>query len=127
MVRILVVEDDPLNRKLISLILRRAGFDVEGAADAWEAERWLKTGPPDVILMDLDLPGKDGMTYTTELRRREGTRSTPILAITAYPLTWGESATRASGCNDYLTKPVQDSELVERIRSWLPKPMPQHA
>ncbi|MGI0133280.1 MAG: response regulator [Thermoplasmata archaeon] len=124
MSRILVVEDDPLNRKLVSLILRRAGYEVDTASDASDAERRIGTSPPDLILMDLDLPGKDGITYASELRRRKRTAGTPIVAVTAYPLTWGETATRASGCNDYVTKPYNDSELLRRVRRWLARSMP---
>ena len=119
MARILVVEDNPLNMKLVTVILRRAGHDVATAADAEEAGRQLEHGSPDLILMDLGLPGKDGYVFTRELRERTPTKDLPIVAVTAYAMKGDWERARDAGCNDYVTKPIDGPHLVERVQHWL--------
>ncbi|MGI0131912.1 MAG: response regulator [Thermoplasmata archaeon] len=114
-----MIDDDPLARKLVSLILHRAGYEVALAADAFEAERELTPSPPDLILMDLNLPGKDGCTFTQELRHRSETADIPIVAVTAFTVGWDEKAARKAGCNDYLPKPINDAILGRTLRLWL--------
>jgi two-component system, cell cycle response regulator DivK len=115
MARILVVEDDRLSLKLVTVVLKRAGHEVKGAENAREAEQVLRGFSPHLIVMDLDLPGQDGASYTHDLRGRPGTTHLPILAVTAYPIDWGERVARAAGCDDYLTKPIPEHLLCERV------------
>ena len=117
MTRILVVEDNPQNLKLAQLILRTAGYSAVGATDADEADRRLEElGVPDLILMDLGLPGKDGYSYTRELRARPSTRAVPILAVTSFAMKGDEAKALEAGCTAYLTKPIHRLSLLNAIR-----------
>ena len=120
MTRILIVEDNPLNLKLASVILERAGFTVDRAADAEEAERSSGSARPDLILMDLGLPGKDGYVFTRELRQRADLRHTPILAVTSFAMKGDEAKALEAGCTAYLTKPINGRSLLARVRALLP-------
>jgi CheY-like chemotaxis protein len=117
--RILVVEDNPQNLKLASVILRSAGYEVLPAMDAEEADRMLRQSVPDLILMDLGLPGKDGYTFTRELRERPSTADLPILAVTSFAMKGDEEKAREAGCSEYLTKPIDRLELLGRVRELL--------
>src|SRR5579863_3866667 len=97
--------------KLASVILRKAGYDVIAAVDSDEAESAIETQVPDLILMDLGLPGKDGYTLTRELKRRPRTASVPILAVTSYAMKGDEAKARDAGCSGYLAKPIDRLEL----------------
>ncbi|MCI4318957.1 MAG: response regulator [Thermoplasmata archaeon] len=115
--RILLVEDNPQNMKLASVILRKAGYEVIAAADSDEAESSIEAQVPDLILMDLGLPGKDGYTLTRELKRRPRTASVPILAVTSYAMKGDEAKARDAGCSGYLAKPIDRLELLRTVRS----------
>jgi CheY-like chemotaxis protein len=115
MARVLVVEDNPQNRKLSSIILQSAGHTVTVAADSEEAERAIARAIPDLILMDLALPGKDGYSLTQDLRTRPETARLPILAVSAFAMPGDAEKARAAGCTDYLTKPIRRESLLERV------------
>jgi CheY-like chemotaxis protein len=115
MARILVVEDNPLNLKLASVLLRTAGHEVVPAFDAEEAEEALAHGPPDLILMDLGLPGKDGYSLTRELRQRPSTSQVPILAVTSFAMKGDEERAIAAGCSAYLAKPIDGPTFLRRV------------
>ena len=117
--RILLVEDNPLNLKLASVILRSVGYEVERATDAEEAEELLKARLPDLILMDMGLPGKDGYTLTRELRRAPATSHIPVLAVTYFAMKGDEEKAREAGCSGYLTKPINREELLREVRNLL--------
>jgi CheY-like chemotaxis protein len=119
MARILVVEDDRLLLKLLSLVLTRAGHEVVGVSDAREAEQAVGSFLPQLIVMDIRLPGKDGFTFTRELRARPATAKLPIVAITSYSLEWDERTAREAGCTDYLAKPVSGPVLCGLVNRWL--------
>jgi two-component system cell cycle response regulator DivK len=119
MARILVVEDNPQNLKLASVLLKRAGHQVVPAYDSKEAEEALADGLPDLILMDLGLPGKDGYALTRELRQRPETSEVPILAVTSYAMKGDHEKALAAGCSDYLPKPIHASEFLQRIKQLL--------
>jgi two-component system, cell cycle response regulator DivK len=120
MARILIVEDNALNRKLVTVILHTDGHETVGAADADEAELRIAEEIPDLILMDMGLPGKDGYTLTQELRGRASTRRVPIVALTSFAMRGDRERAMAAGCNEYLTKPINRATLVECVRSLLP-------
>jgi two-component system cell cycle response regulator DivK len=120
MARILIVEDNALNRKLVTVILHTDGHETVGAADADEAELRIAEEIPDLILMDMGLPGKDGYTLTQELRGRASTRRVPIVALTSFAMKGDRERAMAAGCNEYLTKPINRATLVECVRSLLP-------
>lgn len=119
MARILIVEDNAQNLKLASVLLRADGHDVVGAADAMEAEGALGQALPDLILMDLGLPGKDGYAFTRELRHREATVGIPILAVTSFAMKGDRERALEAGCSDYLTKPIDRLDLLERVHRLL--------
>jgi CheY-like chemotaxis protein len=118
--RILIVEDNPLNRKLAMVILRPEGHEILTASDAEEAERIIEAGVPDLILMDLGLPGKDGYEFTRLLRHRSATKHIPIVAVTAFAMKGDRERALEAGCTDYLTKPIRRDALLECVRGFLP-------
>jgi CheY-like chemotaxis protein len=119
MARILVVEDNAQNLKLATLLLRSGGHDVVPAVDAREAEGVLGRETPDLILMDLGLPGKDGYVLTRELRQRSETATVPILAVTSFAMKGDREKALEAGCSDYLTKPIDRQELLQRVQRLL--------
>jgi|GEM_PF-6612593 two-component system cell cycle response regulator DivK len=123
MARILVIEDNPQNLKLTTIILKSAGHAVTGAMNAPDAERALALEIPDLIVMDIALPGKDGYALTRELRHRPETARLPILALSAFAMPGDAEKALTAGCTDYLTKPVRRAPLLERIDRLLgPRP-----
>jgi CheY-like chemotaxis protein len=119
MAHILIVEDNPLNLKLATVILKGAGYDVATAMDAGEAEESIRDQLPDLILMDLGLPGKDGYALTREIRGRASTGHVPVLAVTSFAMKGDEEKAREAGCSGYLTKPIHREELLRQVRALL--------
>jgi CheY-like chemotaxis protein len=119
MARILVVEDNPQNLVLSTVILNSGGHEVIPAQDASAAEQLLARETPDLILMDLALPGKDGYTLTRELRQRPETARVPILAVTSFAMPGDAEKALAAGCTAYLTKPIRRAVLLERVTALL--------
>jgi CheY-like chemotaxis protein len=115
MARILVVEDNAQNLKLTTIILQSAGHVVTGAVDSVEADRALAREIPDLIIMDVALPGKDGYSLTRELRQKPATSRLPILALSAFAMPGDAEKALQAGCTDYLTKPVRRGPLLERV------------
>jgi CheY-like chemotaxis protein len=109
--RILVVDDNPANSKLARIVLVAAGHDVVTAADAEEARAALGERRPDLILMDLQLPGMDGLELTRRLKADPVTASIPVVALTAYAMRGDEERALAAGCTGYLTKPIDTRAL----------------
>lgn len=103
---ILIVDDSPLNLKLARTLLVHAGYAVKGAADAEDAMRVLETFQPRLILMDLQLPGIDGLELTRRLKADPVRRAITIVAFTAYAMTGDREKALAAGCDGYVTKPI---------------------
>ena len=103
---VLVVEDNFVNLKLITILLTKAGHTVHAAIDAEEAQKLLVTLHPTLILMDIQLPGMDGLQATAELKRDQATRAIPVIALTALAMKGDEERIRAAGCDDYIAKPM---------------------
>jgi CheY-like chemotaxis protein len=116
---ILVVDDNPDNLKLILVILAASGYDLTTASDAHEALSFLEHRAPDLILLDLQLPGMDGLELTRRLRARDDTRAIPIVAVTAYAMKGDETKARDAGCNDYIVKPIDKRLLRAMVKSYL--------
>src|SRR5262249_25912117 len=116
-----LVEDHPLNRKLFRDILEMQ-FEVVEAPTAEAALEWLRDGRPDLILMDMGLPGMDGLTLTRLLKESPETADVPIVGLSAHALQRDIEAARQAGCSDYITKPITDDPftLLERIARALP-------
>jgi two-component system, cell cycle response regulator DivK len=117
--RVLIVEDNPQNLKLVNVILRGEGYDVISAGDAVEARQRLEEGLPDLILMDIGLPGMDGYSLTRELRRRPETTAIPIVAVTSFAMKGDEVKSREAGCRGHITKPIDRRELLQTVRELL--------
>jgi two-component system, cell cycle response regulator DivK len=112
--RILIIDDNPQNLKLARVILVAAGYEVRTAADAEEAIETLSTFVPRLILMDLQLPGMDGLELTRRLKADPERSAIVILALTAYAMKGDEDKARAAGCDGYITKPI-DTDALPRL------------
>ena len=108
---ILIVDDNPVNLKLVRVLLIAEGYEVRTAADAEEALEILGTWRPRLILMDLQLPGMDGLELTQRLKADPATREIVILALTAYAMKGDEEKALAVGCDGYLSKPIDTRAL----------------
>jgi CheY-like chemotaxis protein len=115
---ILLVEDNPHNRKIFSGMLTHAGFRVVEAEDGQQALDRAATEKPDLILMDLSIPGVDGWEVTRRLKSGE-TRQTPIIALTAHAMRGDEERAIQAGCDGYLTKPISPKKVVEEVKKYL--------
>jgi CheY-like chemotaxis protein len=116
---ILVVDDNPENLKLIMMILASSGYVLTTASDAVEALRFVEQSAPDLILLDLQLPGMDGLELTRRLRSRVETQTIPIVAVTAYAMKGDELKARDAGCNGYMVKPIDKRTLRALVKSYL--------
>jgi CheY-like chemotaxis protein len=117
--RILIVEDNPMNMKLSKFVLRGAGYETVGAEDAFQAARVIADEMPDLIIMDIGLPGKDGYQFTSELKSQASTRQIPILVLTSYAMPSDRAKAFTAGCDGFLTKPVTGVDLLEQVHSLL--------
>ncbi|MDF3071923.1 MAG: two-component hybrid sensor and regulator [Polyangiaceae bacterium] len=116
---ILVVDDNPINAKLARIILEEAEFVVHVAGDAEQALHLLQHCEPRLILMDLKLPGVDGLTLTRALREDARFQRTWIVALTAYAVKGDEARASAAGCDGYVTKPIDTDALAATVTSYL--------
>ena len=116
---LLIVDDNPENLKLILMVLASCGHELVTATDAIQALHAIERRMPDLILLDLQLPGMDGLELTRRLRANAKTRSIPIVAVTAYAMKGDEDKARDAGCDDYLVKPIDKRLLREVVKSYL--------
>ena len=116
---ILIVDDNATNLKLARVLLAKEGYSIQTASDAEEALKVLESFTPRLILMDLQLPGMDGLTLTRQLKSTPGTRDIVIVALTAYAMKGDEEKARASGCDGYITKPIDTQALPSQIAGYL--------
>ena len=116
---ILIVDDNPVNLKLIRILLTGEGYDVHIAGDAEEALRVLQGLRPRIILMDIQLPGIDGLELTRQLKANPLTRDIRILGLTAYAMKGDEEKIIAAGCDGYIAKPIDTRTLPGVIARYL--------
>jgi two-component system, cell cycle response regulator DivK len=119
--RVLVVDDNALTIELVGFVLGQAGFDLQTAGDAAAALQRIAERRPDLILMDIQLPGLDGLALTRRLKADAATRDIVIIAFTAYAMKGDELTMRAAGCDGYLSKPIDVARLADTLRGWLPR------
>jgi len=119
MTTLLLVEDNEMNRDAISRLLERRGFSVLTAEDGEQGLQICRESRPDLVLVDLGLPGIDGFEVTRQIKADPRTAHIRVIALTARALTSDQEAALASGCDDYDTKPVDLARLVSKIRGLL--------
>jgi two-component system cell cycle response regulator DivK len=124
MATVLVVEDNPANMKLTSVLLRRAGHEVLAAVDAETGLRLAHDEQPDLILMDIQLPGMDGLAATAILKRDAATKAIPVIALSALAMKADKERSQTAGCDAYLVKPLRYKELYEVMDHLLQQPQP---
>jgi two-component system cell cycle response regulator len=115
--KILVIEDQPTQLKLAHHVLSAAGHNVSGAAAAEEAFAAIKINRPELILLDLLLPGVDGLTLVRKLKADPETRGIHVVAVTSYPEEYPKSGALAAGCDAYLVKPINTRELPQQLNA----------
>ncbi len=118
--RILVIEDQEDNRRILRDLLTSAGYEMIEALTGEEGVVSAETHRPDLILMDIQLPGLDGYGATRRIKANPALRQIPIIAVTSYALSGDEVKAREAGCNDYVTKPFSPRALLAKIREYLP-------
>jgi len=119
--RVVVVDDNAFNRRLVQVLLHSRGYEVCEAASAPEAFATLTEKPPDIILMDIRLPGMDGLTATRKLKADPATRDIPVVAVTSYAMKGDEETAREAGCCAYVTKPLDKAFFLETVARVLGK------
>jgi two-component system cell cycle response regulator DivK len=121
MAKILVIEDNLANMKLAVLLLQKAGYSVLSALDAEVGLALAQTEQPDLILMDIQLPGMDGLVATEQLKQNLATQSIPVIALTALAMKGDEERCRSAGCDGYIAKPLRYQILLAEIKAQLAK------
>ena len=117
--KILVVEDNAVNRRLAEYLLRSTGYTVLEAATAREAFQRIQAHRPDLILMDLHLPEMDGLEATQRLKDDQATRHIPVVALTAYGMPGDRERALAAGCAGYITKPIDKATFLREVAAHL--------
>ncbi len=117
--RILLVEDNPMNRRVVQFILKSQGYIVLEAKNGLEALELVKVHLPDLILMDLQLPGMDGFTTTRIIKEDATTKDIPVVALTAYAMRGDAERAVEAGCDGYITKPIDADEFPKLVSSYL--------
>src|SRR4051794_32183797 len=120
MAKILLVEDNELNRDMLSRRLSRRGYQVVEAIDGEAALALAASERPDLILMDMSLPGLDGWEATRRLKAAPATRPIPVIALTAHAMVTDRERSLEAGCDDFDTKPVEIERLLGKIARFLP-------
>jgi CheY-like chemotaxis protein len=117
--KILVIEDQPLNLELVRDLLEMGGYVVLSATDAEEGLVLVRAELPALVLMDISLPGMDGLTATRKLKEDSATQQIPVVALTAHAMKGDQEKAQAAGCAGYLTKPVDTRTFVQQVGDYL--------
>lgn len=117
--KVLVVDDNMVNLKLICELLELDEYEVLKAGNAEEALQIIDNFPLDLILMDIELPGIDGLTLTRQLKERENTKNIPIIAVTAFAMKGDAQKAYGAGCDGYITKPIDTRKFTEQINGFI--------
>jgi CheY-like chemotaxis protein len=119
--RILVIEDNPDNRTLLIDLLTSLSYEVLEGADGNEGVEKAISEKPDLILMDLSLPQKDGWQATKEIKANPETKDIPVIALTAHAMVGDKKRALDAGCNDYVSKPIDMMELIKKVQEHINK------
>ena len=122
---ILVVEDNPTNQLLTTMVLNRDGFETAVAESAEDALVFIKARRPDLILMDVQLPGMDGLTFASTLRSVPEAAGVPVVALTSHAMRGDRERAIAAGCVGYLSKPIDTRTLSDELRPYLQQGRPE--
>lgn len=125
MAKLLIIEDNPANMKLSTLLLNNAGHTILCAVDAEAGLTMARTDHPDLILMDIQLPGMDGLEATAQLKKDPATTAIPIIALTAMAMKSDREKSLVAGCDAYIAKPLRYQELYAVIDRLLANREPQ--
>jgi CheY-like chemotaxis protein len=117
--RVLVIEDNELNMKLVAALLSISHFEVIKAANAEQGLQLARKERPDLILMDIQLPGMDGLTATRLLKEDGNLKDTPVIALTSYAMQGDEQKAFAAGCTGYIPKPIDTRKFIELLEEFL--------
>ena len=117
--KILLVEDNPVNRRLAVFLLRSQGYQVREASTAKEAFEILEKEPADLIVMDIQLPGMDGLETTRKLKEQPATADIPVIAVTSYAMKGDREKALAAGCAGYVTKPIDKNIFIQEVAAHL--------
>ena len=118
--RILVVEDQEDNQRILRDLLTSAGYEIVQAENGEEALTAVARERPDLILMDIQLPLLDGYEVTRRIKANPALRAIPIIVVTSYALSGDETKAKAAGCDAYVTKPYSTRALLAKIREYVP-------
>ncbi|HVS61235.1 MAG TPA: response regulator [Gemmatimonadaceae bacterium] len=121
MAKVLIIEDNPANMTLATFLLQSAGHSVLSARDAETGLTLARDEQPDLVLMDIQLPGMDGLEATALLKRDAATRDIPVVALTALAMKGDEERIRAAGCDGYIAKPLAYRDFLATISAQLVK------
>lgn len=119
MAKVLIVEDNPANMTLATFLLKSAGHRVLSATNAETGVALARDEQPDLVLMDIQLPGMDGLQATGLLKSDEATRAIPVIALTALAMKGDEERIRAAGCDGYIAKPLAYKDFLATIAAQL--------
>ncbi len=117
--RILVVDDNPSNMKLVSDLLEWSGYQIFKAVDAEQALEVIRRTAPDLILMDIGLPGMDGLALTRKLKADDATKGIRIIVLTSFAMKGDERRAFDAGCDAYITKPIDTRALPAQVAGCL--------
>ena len=117
--RVLVIEDNPLNMKLMRSLLQLGDFDMLEAPDAESGIELAKKIKPDLILMDIQLPGMDGLSAAQIIRNDPSLKEVPIVAITSYAMHGDEQKAKSAGCSGYIAKPIDTRNFLDTINEYM--------
>ncbi|MGE5305321.1 MAG: response regulator [Alphaproteobacteria bacterium] len=116
---ILLVEDNEVNRRLAGFLLRSQGYQVREATSALAALEILDKERPDLIVMDIQLPGMDGLEATRRLKEQRATADIPVIAVTSYAMKGDREKALAAGCAGYVTKPIDKNTFIQEVAAHL--------
>jgi len=119
MKKVLIIEDNETNFYLLRTIIEKIGHQVIEARDGFAGVKLARTERPDLILMDIQLPGLDGYEATKRIRAAEETKDIPIIAITSYAMVGDREKILAAGCTAYIEKPIEPESFIEEIKKYI--------